>query len=127
MWTVDYTTRIFTQELGSEVGQIIPRLQPLAGGTIKQLFGYEDDIYKLKCKVVGYTDLNVLKSYVEDGLAHTISEVASGVSLGYMYFRDDFYFRKVTEKRTNTIKQTLRQDLDCAAPVFDVELELYKE
>ena len=127
MWTVDYTTRIYTQELASEVGQILPRLQPLAGATIIQRFGHESDIYKLKGKVVGYTDLNILKSYVQDGLEHTISEVASGVPSGYMYFRDDFYFRKVSESRDSSITQTMRQDLDCHTPVFSVELELYKD
>lgn len=127
MWTVDYTTRIYTQELGSEVSQILPRLQPLAGGTVIQRFGHETDIYKLKCKVVGYTDLNILKSYVQDGLEHTISEVASGVPSGYMYFKNDFYFKGVRENRNKSIQQTLRTDLDCYTPVFDVELELYKE
>lgn len=128
MWTVDYTTRIFVQELGSNKGQILPRLQPLDGGTIIQVFGYESDIYKLAAKVVGYADLNALKALVEDGAEHIISEVASGVSTsGYMYFRDSFYIKNISDKRLSTMKQTIRQDLDCYAPVFDVEMELYKD
>lgn len=125
MWHID-TTRIFVQELVDDSNQIIPRLQPLDGDTILQLFGTETSIFKLKGKVVGYTDLNTLKGYSRDATTHVVLESISGVAEPDM-FNMTLYLKKVTASRDKTLMQTIREDLDCYAPVFDVDIELYTD
>lgn len=125
MWTLD-SVRIFTQELADDLGQIIPRIQPLSGGTILQVFGNETSIYKMKCIVVGYEDVDTIKSYVHDGVTHSFLESPSGIPVSGM-FNEDLYIRKANITRERTSMQTIRPDLDCYSPVFNIDLELYKE
>ena len=125
MWTID-STRIFTQELSDDLGQIIPRLQPLAGDTILQIFGNETSIYKLKGYVVGYDDVDTIKTFAHDGIVHTILESPSGIPVSGM-FNKNLYIKKVTAVREKTSMQTIRPDLDCYSPVFSIDLELYTD
>ena len=70
-WTLD-GIRIFVQEDNLEGGQIIPRLQPLSGGTIKQIFGYESPVKSIAGIVVGATDASLLIAMTQDATPHTL-------------------------------------------------------
>jgi len=115
MWKID-TVRVFMQELPEQAGQIIPRLQPVGDKTVLQIFGYESDTYRAKMKIVGYTDHEALKAMAKDGVVHTVSGVG---------FHKDVLVKSFSSSRNLTVAQTIRPDLDCESPVFDVELELY--
>lgn len=115
-WTLN-GIRIFTQNLKEDVSQIIPRLQPLSGGTVLQVFGYESDVKILAGIVVGNTDKDALKSLTEGAGAVTL--VAPEGSLG------SYQVRSVSASRVHTLCQTLRADLPEDSPVYDVEIQLY--
>lgn len=112
-WTLG-GTRIYVQDKSSVSKQIIARLQPLAGPTIEQVFGYESPIIKLNCLVVGEADLATVKSMVTYGSQYAL--IGQGTNYG------NWYVSNVSEKRTKAIWQTITAD--CDDPVFEVELEL---
>ena len=116
MWYID-TTRIFVSDNDEETGTIIARLQPIVSGTVLQVFGYEKPIVKLKGIIVGSGDQNTLKGYGRDGSLHTISGP---------YGATNYYVAKVSTSQMMSVKQTVRQDLDETAPVYQFELELYE-
>ena len=109
--------RVFAQELTEDTKQIIARLQPLNTTTVHQVFGYEGDVYKLNCKVVGNTDKNALKALARTGLTY---ELNNGTDLG------DYYLSNISVQLGTSIYQTLRLDLACESPVYNCVLELYK-
>ena len=61
MWTLG-GTRIYPHTKKETASQIIPKLQPLNGGTVHQVFGYESPEITLTCLVVGSGDKNHLIS-----------------------------------------------------------------
>lgn len=115
-WTID-GVRIFVNDWKESEAQIIPRLQPLAGGTVLQIFGYENEITHIVGLVVGIDDKDSIKSMAFDGVTHTVS--------GPYGLVDDFYVKSVAATMQPTLMQTIRPDLDCYDPVFVIELELY--
>jgi len=115
MWMVD-TTRIYVQEYQTDTKQIIARLNPLGGGTVHHLFGYEDPIAKLEGYVVGFDRVNLLRNMTNDGDLHFLT---TPYASGY------FYINSMSEKPTPTLYQTLDITRDCEEPVFIVNLELY--
>jgi hypothetical protein len=117
MWVID-DVRIFVQKLPEESSQTIARLQPLTGGTVFQTFGYENTIYRVSCIVVGSGDLSRIKSKSRDGLTHVLSG-------GYGY-RKTGYLKSVSAEPRMIISQTIRPDLNCTDPVYDVTLELHE-
>jgi len=113
-WTIN-DLRIFVTDSSSETGQIIARLQPLEGGTINQRFGYETQIRKLGCYVVGGDEKGAIENLVQSGaVVMTSPEGIIG----------NFLVQRVSSVRKDTISQTLRPDLACDAPVYIVELGL---
>jgi hypothetical protein len=117
-WTLN-GIRIFVNESKEESGQIIPRLQPLGGGTVNQIFGYESDIRNLNGIVVGDTDKNALKVLRTTGSTYAL--VGPEGAIG------NFLVKQVTASRVQCICQTLRPDLgDPDAPVYNVEIQLYE-
>lgn len=115
-WQLD-TTRIFVQQINDSDAQTIARLGPLGGGTILHTFGWDDEITKVSCKIVGLTDKAALKAMCRDDTFHT---------LGSPYGDWGSYkVKSASFELTNIICQTLRPDLSENSPVFDVELELY--
>lgn len=116
-WTLD-NTRIFVDEKSSEHKQIIARLQPLMGGTIHHVFGYEDWIFKIRAYVVGNSDLAHLLGLVETGETCVFSGP---------YGQADVYVNSISVKDQKSIYQTLRSDLDCDSPVYIIDMELYRE
>lgn len=124
MWMIDDTYRVYVQKLGENTKQTIPRLQPLSSKTVMQIFGYESDIYGVSMKVVGYDDHNAIKAMAKDGTTHTITETPPSGS-GFSGWNKTIYISSFSSDRTNSMIQTMRGDLSCYAPVFDVELEVY--
>lgn len=115
MWTLS-GVRIFVEEAKEEVGQIVPRLQPLSGGTVLQTFGYESEIISLNCIVIGLADRDSLKS-MRTGGTHAL--VSPWGAIG------SFVVKSVTVNGVRCICQTLRTDLDPESPVFKAEIQLY--
>jgi hypothetical protein len=117
MWTLD-NVRIITQDQEADNKQIIPRLQPINGGTHLQIFGYESEILRLSTTVVGSGDLFALKDMAKDGLYHTlISPLYSG----------EYLVTSLKHKWVQSICQSLRPDLPEDSPVFTVDIELQIE
>jgi hypothetical protein len=112
-------TRIFVQEHEESNSQILPRLQPLSGGTVIQIFGYESKVVKIGALIVGTTDRNDLRAMAKDGNTHTLT-YWNGNTI-------DFYVKSVSFKQRPTVCQTIRPDLSETAPIFDVALELIVE
>jgi hypothetical protein len=117
MWTFN-NIRIFTQGLTGGKSQTIARLQPISGGTVFQTFGYENEIYKVTCLVVGETDLNSIRALLETGSTYDLT--------GYEGSYGNFYLKSLSWSRVPVTYQTIRTDLVCTSPVFNVELELHK-
>lgn len=116
-WYID-STRVFVNDWKESDAQIIPRLQPLAGGTVLQIFGYENTITHLTGLVVGIEDKEALVSMGQDGAEHVIS--------GPYSISGSYYVKSVGATMQPTLMQTIRPDLDCYAPVYVVEMELYE-
>lgn len=111
--------RIFVQKQGETDKQIIARLQPLSGGTILQVFGYEGRVEKLGCTVVGNTDMDALRALSHTGSSYTLTNYEGTVG--------SFFVSDVQKDRVQCICQTLRSDLDSDSPVYNVELTLFKD
>lgn len=116
MWTFN-SIRIFVQEHTGDGSQIIPRLQPLSGGTVLQFFGYEDRVHSINAYVVGDTDKDALLALRKTATAYELMSPEGDLG--------DFYVKKVSFKRIPNICQTLRTDLAEDAPLYIMDLELY--
>lgn len=109
--------RIFVNESKEDAGQILPRIQPLSGGTVVQVFGYESDIRNISGLVVGNTDKNAIKNLVTGG---SFSVGSPEGSLG------SFQVKGVTVNRVPCVCQTIRPDLNEDSPVYKVDIQLYE-
>jgi len=116
MWTLN-GIRIFVQEANADASQIIPRLQPLSGPTVIQIFGYESQVHSLNAIVVGDTDKAALMTLATTGLDYAL--VSPEGSMG------DFLIKKISFKRIRNICQTLRPDLAEDSPMYVFDMELY--
>ena len=117
-WTLG-PTRIFVQGFDDDIVQIIARLTPLASGTILQTFGWEDLVKSLQCVIVGGEDKVALIDMSRSGSPYTLS--------GLDFSWRDYYIKSIKFKTRPSARQTIRQDLDLDAAVYDVNLELYKD
>lgn len=115
-WTLN-SIRIFVQENTGEGGQIIPRLQPLDGQTVLQIFGYESEVKTVNAYVVGDTDKNALVALRKTGSAYELMSPMGDLG--------DYYIRKANYKQIPNICQTLRPDLAEDAPMYLFDFELY--
>lgn len=118
MWSLG-GVRIFVIDSGEEASQIIARLQPLDGGTVNQVFGYESPSRKLTCYIVGDTDMHAILTMTTTGTA--VALLSPEGDLG------DFLVQKVNMPRQKTVDQSLRPDLDCDAPVYLGEISLFED
>lgn len=117
-WTLN-GTRMYVQEINGDSSQIIPRLQPLSGGTILQIFGYESEVNSIAAVVVGVADKNALMALRKTGLTYTL--VSPEGSLG------SYYVKKAAFRRIPNICQTMRPDLATDCEVYNVDLELFPQ
>lgn len=115
-WTFN-NIRIFVQDITGEGSQIIPRLQPIDGGTVLQFFGYENEVVTVTGMIVGNTDRDALRALKKSTSSYTLNSPEG--SLG------TYYVKKVSNKRLPIICQTFRPDLPEESPVYDVTLELF--
>ncbi len=115
-WTLN-SIRIFVQESNADVSQILPRLQPLSGGTIIQIFGYDSRVQTLSAIVVGDTDRDALMALPTTGSTYTL--VSPEGSMG------TYLVKKVGYKRVPNVCQTMRPDLAEDSPVYNFNFELY--
>lgn len=106
-------------DLKEEDNQIIAELQPIASGTIYQIFGYQNQVVQLQCLVVGVEDKNTLQAMKDDGEAHPLS--GAGVYFG------EYLLQKISIQWQNSYRQTFRSDKDPYDYVFKCSLELKKE
>lgn len=113
MWKLG-TTRIYVTGFTGGGKQIIARLQPLAGETVQHLFGYEKEIEKISCLVVGQTNLETLRDMKTSAAQYTLS--------GYGTVYGSYYVSNISWSRNPTVYHTLSDD--CTDPLFSVEIEL---
>lgn len=116
-WTLD-SIRVFVQAAPESVSQTIARLQPLAGGSVHQVFGYQTPVLSLQGLVVGSGDVNLLKALTTGGTTYTLVTPWGNRTV---------YVEEVSISPTMTVSQTLRDDLDCDATVYEVDLELLED
>lgn len=115
-WTLG-GVRIFAQESKREASRIMPRLQPLNGGTVIQSFGYESPVHSITALVVGDTDRDALMA-----MSISTSDYALVSPEGSM---GNFSVKKASYNRIPNICQTLRTDLAEDAPMYNFDFELY--
>src|SRR3989304_4914577 len=118
-WTIG-GGRIFISDSKEEANQIVPRLQPLTGPTILQVFGYESDVRTIAGIVVGNVDRDALKVLRTTGNGYTLQSPEGVVGT-------DFIVKGISISRMSSICQTMRPDLDSDAPVYKVEIQLYDQ
>ena len=118
-WTLN-SIRIYAQEFDEINKNIIARLQPLSGGTVLHRFGYESTVYTLNGVIVGTVDKDALLSLAKSSSTYTL--VTPYATIATVSINT----AKVNQ-RLSVISQSMRGDLDCNAPVYDIALELYIE
>ena len=118
-WTIG-GNRFYVQNSLEDTSQILPRLQPLAGGTVVQSFGYDSLIRKMTAIVVGDTIKNAIKGYSQDGgTVHAV--VSPEGSLG------NFVVRSCAVKRLPITCQTIDTLQATTSPVYELDVELFEE
>lgn len=112
--------RLYVQKSTENTSQILPRLQPVSGGTVVQSFGYDSTVRTVTAIVVGDTIKNALMAFAQDGgLSHEF--VSPEGSLG------NWIVKSCSPDRTESVCQSIDTTQPEDAPVYDVELELYED
>lgn len=118
-WTLG-GNRIYVQKITKGASQILPRLQPLSGGSVIQSFGYDSTIRNITAIIVGDTIEQAIEAFSKDGgVLHTL--VSPEGSLG------DWIVKSYQSDRTESTCQTIDQLQPEDAPVYSVEMELWRE
>ena len=117
-WTLG-GVRIYAQESAEETGQILPRLQPLAGNTVIQAFGYESTVRNVDAIVIGDARREALRAFAREATPVDFSGPEGSIS--------DVIVRKLQAKRNKTVCQRIDLTLPETAPVYDISFELYVE
>jgi hypothetical protein len=118
-WTLG-GNRIYVQKSTEGSSQIMARLQPLAGGSVIQSFGYDSTIRSLGGLIVGDTIKDAIAGYSkDDGTVHAL--VSPEGSLG------NWIVKSFSVNRTNSTCQSIDQAQPETAPVYEFELELWRE
>lgn len=117
-WTYG-ALRIYPDKSGENTVSILPRLQPLSGGSIIQSFGYDSTIRQYSGVIVGDTIKEALEAFAKDGgTAHAL--VSPEGSLG------NFSCKSFHVDRTMSTCQTIDVTQPEEAPVYNFEIELYE-
>jgi hypothetical protein len=112
--------RIYVQKFSKSTSSILPRLQPLSGGTVIQSFGYDSTTLSITAIVVGDTINNILLGYAQDGgVLHALVSPEGGLG--------SWMVKSCSPNRTNSTCQSIDISQPETAPVYEVELELWKE
>lgn len=118
MWTIG-AVNFTVIDLKEETEQVLPELQPLAGGTVYQYFGYINDKLPLQALVVGTSDKDAIKSMSASGIAYPLYQDTN--LLG------NFYIKSATFQWMSSYRQTFRADKDPLDLVFKCALDLAEE
>lgn len=120
MWVVKsggQEKRIYVQQHNEAGQRIAARLQPIDTATVIHLFGWDLPIVKIGGVVVGSGDIQWFKELVSTS-SHALSgpwgQVAGTVI-------------NVSADLRQSVCQTIRQDLPDTAPVYDVEIEFWRD
>ena len=116
-WTLN-GVRVYIYGAPESKQQIIARHNVLAGGTVHQAFGYEDETLKLKGVVVGTANAAALKTLTTSGTTLTLVTPWSSKSV---------WVENVSVSPKITISQTIDTAQDCGAVVYDLDLDLLVE
>lgn len=111
--------RIYVQRSDRGSSQILPRLQPVSGGTVVQSFGYEKDIRNVTALIVGDARDAALLAFSKDG-GTLHSFVGPEGTIG------SFAMKSYSSSRTDSTCQTIDTSLPEEAPVYEVEMEFYE-
>lgn len=114
-WTFN-SVRVFVSKRTGSAKQIIPVLQPISGGSVYQFFGWETETVQISGLIVGATDLRALLALI--GTATSYSLVSPEGTIG------NFFLKEFKYNRLPVTNQTIRTDLACEAPVYEVDLDL---
>lgn len=118
-WTLN-GNRIYVQKLSKATSSILPRLQPLSGGTVIQSFGYDSTTLSISAITVGDTITNALMALAQDG-GTLYALVSPEGSLG------NWMVKSCSPSRTNSTCQSIDIAQPEEAPVYEVDLELWRE
>lgn len=112
--------RIYVQKITKQASQIIPRLQPISGGSVLQSFGYDSTVRNLEALVLGDTVNDALEAFSkDDATSHAL--VSPEGSLGSWIVKD------YNSDRIPNICQTIDPLLPEDCPIFTVSLTLWRQ
>ena len=117
-WTFN-SIRIYVQAVNDTDVQEMARLNPFGGGSIYHRFGYQDATIKVSGIIVGNDDKNDLRLCITIGGSYTLYSPWGAWATGHL--------KQMSTKLTDSYCQTMRPDLDGDAPVYEVELEIWRE
>jgi hypothetical protein len=118
-WTYN-STRIYVSDYEEGNSAVLPRLQPLSGGSIIQSYGYDSDIRNLSALVVGDTNKDALRVLTKDGgTAHAL--VSPEGSMG------NWILKSFKAKRIPNICQTVDTSQAEDVPLYTCEFEFWRE
>lgn len=111
--------RIYTSSFEEGGKQIISELNPIGGGSIYHIFGFEDEKLAIGGIVIGEVDKDALKGYYKTGLSYTLSGDLGTVG--------NFFVEGIKLKRRLVDRQTVRSDLPVRSPVYEFSMELLED
>jgi hypothetical protein len=120
--------RFVVEETKEEGSQIVPRLQPLSGGTVLQVFGYESDVINVGGLVVGDTDKAAMKALRTGGTAALVEIRQDEHGGSSTVNHGTFTVKNVSVQRVHCLSQSVVLDAShfCDDPVYKVEVQLYE-
>lgn len=119
MWSYG-SQRIYVQKITKGASQIMPRLQPLSGGSILQVFGYDSTVRNITAIVVGDTIEQAIEAFSKDSAtAHAL--VSPEGALGNWILKD--YNSNRTDSTCQTIDTSQAEDV----PVYEIEMTLWRQ
>lgn len=118
-WTIG-GSRIYVSKITKGASQIMPRLQPLSGGSILQSFGYDSTIRNVSALVVGNTVEQAIEGFSKDGgTSHEL--VSPEGSLGNWIVKD--YSSNRIPNVCQTIDPLQAEDVE----LYEVDFTLWRE
>jgi hypothetical protein len=119
MWSLA-GNRIYVQKITKGSSQIMPRLQPISGGSVLQSFGYDSTIRNVNALVIGDTVEQALEALSKDGgTSHAF--VSPEGSLG------NWILKEYGSNRIPNVCQTVDTSLAEDCPVYEVDLTLWRQ
>jgi len=117
VWSYN-SVRIYVDKEAGGGKQIMPILQPLAGGSVVQFYGWETATKQISGLIVGATDLATLLGLKETATGYVLNSPEGALG--------SFYLKDIKYNRLPIVYQTMNTTapLTCESPVYSVELDL---